>query len=151
MPFDRRHEYTFYKLKGYCLELRLASASSACLEPVFNLPKAEGMVCLSDGSIYPRLKFYVQAALDLSDGRTVCDLVDGMNLTKTWAEHAALELGPSTMKRNDGTVAVIQRKDILERAIENKQKRIGWVQEPTAWTTQYCQRRDGDPTRYIDN
>lgn len=51
MPFDHRYEYSFYKLKGYSLELGLASASSACLELVFNLPKAEGIICLSDGSI----------------------------------------------------------------------------------------------------
>ena len=144
-PLDPIEEYARFQRKGYALEIFVVSASTVCLEPAFE--DTNGILVSEESGLpFPRLKHFVQSALDSGLSSLADDLVDGMNLTEEWGAKVGLHFGQVTLR--NGNVSDQQKFWIW--LICSKQKRMGIYYDPKVYASKYRMHREGDLTALLD-
>ena len=131
------------------------------------LPSLSALFNYVKGGIpYPKLNLYVQRAIDIKDGVELQDLIDGMDLSEEWGEEN-LNLDGTTdtewlenyyqafcadfRKRGKDDMLVFidptptSRRQIWERSVRNKQRRLGWKYSPERYATRYRKHGSIDP------
>lgn len=115
---------------------------------------------------YPKFNLYVQRAIDTKDGVELQDLIDGMDLSEEWGEEN-LNLDGTTdtdwlenyyqafcadfRERGKDEMLVFinptptSGRQIWERSVRNKQRRLGWKYSPERYATRYRKHGSTDP------
>ncbi|KAK2756974.1 hypothetical protein FQN54_004942 [Arachnomyces sp. PD_36] len=160
-PNSLNHKYPRFKAIGRTDFWQLLPASYchiACLPS--NIEWSKGALP------YPKLPEYVQSLIDTNDLGNLDDLVDGMDLSEEWGQtnlnlegHTDTKWAKDTIDahRADGVEEMfifidpdpIPRRQIWQKCIRNKQRRMGWKYSPEIYSSRFRRHGSKDPrTRY---
>ncbi|KAL2821848.1 hypothetical protein BDW59DRAFT_149877 [Aspergillus cavernicola] len=78
-PGALTHTFPRFKLRGIALRFQILPSDDS----YFNIYEVDRTL---SGLPYPKLESYAQSLLDTQRRVDLCNLIDGMNLTKDWVE-----------------------------------------------------------------
>lgn len=122
------------------------------------------------GLPYPKLEVYAQSLLDTFSGVALCDLVDGMNLSKEWGDDHLDLTGTNdvewTKKKNerirknvpdDENACLFElseiempRRQFWEETTGGKEHRLGFKYPKEYYATRFRLHSEGDPRLFED-
>ncbi|KAI9719127.1 MAG: hypothetical protein M1828_006309 [Chrysothrix sp. TS-e1954] len=144
-PTDPVVAFARFRRTDRKLEVFIAAALSTHLDVVFKTPDSI-LVSEQSGLPFPRLKHFVQSALDSGENSLADQLVDGMNLTEEWGVRVGLRFGHVTLRNN----IRLDQHEYWHWLVTSKQKRMGYKYDPKVFASRYRRHREGDLTKILE-
>lgn len=148
-PGSLRHTYPRFRSRhlGFYFVLVPSDHIRLALEPV-NLQRSH------HGLPYPKLHVLIQSFLEANDRVSLCDVVDGSDVSEEWgSKHLALDgssdtawacwknklILESTRSCFGGGVPTksVQKRELWEWAVSTKSHRLGWTTPPSLFATRF--------------
>jgi hypothetical protein len=127
-----------FKCTGFKLFFLLVPSETICFSFDEKDAIVRGNTCLP----FPGLRAFVQSLVDSLDLVSLEDVVDGMDLSKEWADDSGLRFEDETTKEG-----VLTRREWWHELTTTKQKRVSKKVDQKYYATRYRLRKERyDPT-----